>query len=174
MAIECSRNDRSKTQYYVVILDRLQGRSGALEWAPGLQVRGPLIFTPPPRLLCLEAMVPGLKRVSKSVRRMCLGAAGCFWSYSATRSGALTSEATSQELCSLLKPFYLIRNWNLLRCQQLSNTSFTFHSSSPSTTIGGGGAHGFLPGIGSSGAADNLTTLNTGCNCLNPWGNLSR
>ena len=50
----------------------------------------------------------------------------------------------------------------------------TNSSGSPSTTIGGGGACGFLPGIGSSGAADNLTTLNTGCNCLNPWGNLSR
>jgi len=84
------------------------------------------------------------------------------------------SEATSQELCSLLKPFHLIRNWNLLQCQRLSNTFSTSHSGSPSTTMGGGGACGFLPGIGSSRAADNLTTLNTGCNCLSPWGNLSR
>jgi len=76
--MECSRNDRSKTQYYIVILDRLQGRSRALERALGSQVRGPLIFTPPPRLLRLEAMVLGLKRVSKSVQRMCLGVAGCF------------------------------------------------------------------------------------------------
>ena len=78
MAIECSWNDGSKTQYYVVILDRLQGRSGAPEWAPEWQIRGPLTFTLPPRLLHLEAMVPGLKRVSKSVQQMCLGAAGCF------------------------------------------------------------------------------------------------
>jgi len=40
---ECSWNDGSKTQYYVVILDRLQGRSGGLEWAPELRIRGPLI-----------------------------------------------------------------------------------------------------------------------------------
>jgi len=77
VAMECSWNDGSKTQYYYVILDRLPGRSGGLEWAPEWRVRGPLIFTPPPRLLCLEAMVPDLKRMSKSVRRMCLGAAGC-------------------------------------------------------------------------------------------------
>ena len=78
VAMECSRNDRSKTQYYVVILDRLQGCSGALEQAPGSQVRSPLTFTPLLRLLRLEAMVPGLKKVSKSVQRMCLGVAGCF------------------------------------------------------------------------------------------------
>jgi len=79
VAMECSQNDGSKTQYYVVILDWLQGRSGALERALELWIRGPLTFTSPPRLLCLEAMVPGLKRVSKSVQQMCLGAAGCFW-----------------------------------------------------------------------------------------------
>jgi len=76
--MECSRNDGSKTQYYIVILDRLQGRSEGLEQAPESQIRGPLIFTPLPRLLRLEAMVLDLKRVSKFVRWMCLGAAGCF------------------------------------------------------------------------------------------------
>ena len=78
MATEHSRNDGSRAQYYVIILDRLQDRSGGLEQAPESWIRGPLIFTPPPRLLRLEAMVPDLKRVSKSVQRMCLGAAGCF------------------------------------------------------------------------------------------------
>ena len=42
MATECSQNDRSKTQYYVVILDRLQGHSRVLERTPELQIRGPL------------------------------------------------------------------------------------------------------------------------------------
>ena len=42
MATECSQNDRSKTQYYYVILDQLQGRSGAPEWAPESWIRGPL------------------------------------------------------------------------------------------------------------------------------------
>jgi len=41
-------------------------------------VRGPLIFTPPPRLLYLEAMVLGLKIALKSVWQMCLGMAGYF------------------------------------------------------------------------------------------------
>jgi len=77
VATECSWNNGSKTQYYYVILDRLLGRSGGLERVLEWRVRGPLIFTPPPRLLRLEAMVPDLKRMSKSVRRMCLGAAGC-------------------------------------------------------------------------------------------------
>ena len=40
--MECSWNDRNKTQYYVVILDRLQGRSRALERAPESWIRGPL------------------------------------------------------------------------------------------------------------------------------------
>jgi len=40
--MECSWNDGSKTQYYVVILDRLLGRSGGLERAPEWHVRGPL------------------------------------------------------------------------------------------------------------------------------------
>jgi len=42
VATECSQNDGSKTQYYVVILDRLQGRSGALERALESRIRGPL------------------------------------------------------------------------------------------------------------------------------------
>jgi len=42
MATECSWNNGSKAQYYVVILDRLLGRSGGLEWAPEWRVRGPL------------------------------------------------------------------------------------------------------------------------------------
>ena len=42
MAMECSWNDGSKTQYYVVILDWLLGRSGGLERAPEWRVRGPL------------------------------------------------------------------------------------------------------------------------------------
>ena len=137
-----------------------------------LCVKGPLTFTPPSRLLCLEVMVPDLKMVSKSIQQMCLGMAGCFWQYSMTRSGALTSEATFQELCSLLKPFYLTRNQNLLRCQQLSNISSTSHSVSLSTMMGYGRACDFLPGIRSSEAADNFTTLNTGCNFLILQGNL--
>jgi len=40
----------------------------AMGGAPESCVRGPLTFTPPPRLLCLEAMVPGLKMALKSVR----------------------------------------------------------------------------------------------------------
>ena len=89
------------------------------------------------------------------------------------RSSALTSEATSQKLCSLLKPFHLTRNWNLLWCQWLFNISSTFHSFSLSMIIGGGGACGFLPRIRSSRVADNFTMLNTGCNCLILWDNLS-
>ena len=42
VATECSRNDGSKTQYYIVILDQLQGRSGALEQASESWIRGPL------------------------------------------------------------------------------------------------------------------------------------
>ena len=46
MATECSWNDGSKAQYYIVILDRLLGRSGGLEQAPEWRVRGPLTNTP--------------------------------------------------------------------------------------------------------------------------------
>ena len=42
MATEHSRNDGSKAQYYVVILDRLQDHSGGLERAPESRIRGPL------------------------------------------------------------------------------------------------------------------------------------
>jgi len=42
VAMECSWNDGSETQYYVVILDRLQGCSGGLEQVLELHVRGPL------------------------------------------------------------------------------------------------------------------------------------
>ena len=42
VATEHSRNDGSKAQYYVVILDRLQDRSRGLERAPELRIRGPL------------------------------------------------------------------------------------------------------------------------------------
>ena len=66
--MECSWNDGDKTQYYYVILDQLQDHSGELVWAPESCVRGPLTFTPPPRLLRLEAIVLDLKRVSKSVQ----------------------------------------------------------------------------------------------------------
>jgi len=44
VATECSWNDGSKTQYYIVILDRLLGRSGGLERAPEWRVRGPLTY----------------------------------------------------------------------------------------------------------------------------------
>ena len=43
VATECSQNDGSKTQYYYVILDQLQGRSEALEQAPESWIRGSLI-----------------------------------------------------------------------------------------------------------------------------------
>ena len=40
--MECSQNDGSETQYYIVILDQLQGCSGALERALESWIRGPL------------------------------------------------------------------------------------------------------------------------------------
>jgi len=40
--MEYSWNDGGKTQYYVVILDQLQGHSGGLVWALESCVRGPL------------------------------------------------------------------------------------------------------------------------------------
>jgi len=40
--MECSWNDGGKTQYYVVILDQLQGHSGGLVQALESHVRGPL------------------------------------------------------------------------------------------------------------------------------------
>ena len=68
--------------------------------------------------------------------------------------------------------FCYMTNWNLLWCQRLSNISSTSHFASLSMTMGGGRACGFFPSIGSSGMADNFTTLNTRCNCLILWGNL--
>jgi len=44
----------------------------------GVVCEGSLTFTPLSRLLCLEAIVPDLKRALKSVRWMCLRVAGCF------------------------------------------------------------------------------------------------
>jgi len=46
VATECSRNDGSNTQYYVVILDWLQGCSRGLERAPESRIRGPLTISP--------------------------------------------------------------------------------------------------------------------------------
>ena len=44
--MECSWNDGGKTQYYIVILDQLQGHSGGLVRALESRVRGPLtLFT---------------------------------------------------------------------------------------------------------------------------------
>jgi len=42
VATEHSRNDGSKAQYYVVILDRLQDHFGGLERALESRIRGPL------------------------------------------------------------------------------------------------------------------------------------
>jgi len=42
VATECSWNDGSKTQYYVVILDQLQDHSGGVERALESRIRGPL------------------------------------------------------------------------------------------------------------------------------------
>jgi len=65
VATECSRNDRSKTQYYVVILDRLQGRSRALEQAPESQIRGPLtIGTILDSLITFRILFPLVKEVN--------------------------------------------------------------------------------------------------------------
>jgi len=52
VATECSWNDGSKTQYYIVILDRLQDRSGGVEQALESQIRGPLTAC----VLCLDLL----------------------------------------------------------------------------------------------------------------------
>jgi len=44
--MECSWNDGSKTKYYYVIFDQLQGHSEELIWAPESFVRGPLTYDP--------------------------------------------------------------------------------------------------------------------------------
>jgi len=54
-----------------IVLGGNGGRSGVM-------YEGSSYIYPPLRLLYLEAMVLGLKMVSKSVQRMCLGVAGCF------------------------------------------------------------------------------------------------
>jgi len=45
VATECSQNDGSKTQYYYIILDRLQDCSGGVERALESRIRGPLTLT---------------------------------------------------------------------------------------------------------------------------------
>jgi len=87
------------------------------------------------------------------------------WS-SAVSSGVETLEADSQELCSQPYPFYLIRYWNLLQCQQLLSISSTSHSASLSMTIGGGWSSILRPVIGSSGARVSFTMLNTRWSCF--------
>ena len=44
----------------------------------GIMCKGSSYIYPPPRLLHLKAIVPGLKMASKSVWRICLGVAGYF------------------------------------------------------------------------------------------------
>ena len=128
----------------------------------GWKWRRPLTFTLPSRLLHLGAMDFGRKILSNSVHQICLGALGCLRWNSAMRAGAETLEVDSQELCSWLYPFHLMRYWNLLRCQRLSSISSTSYSASPSMTMGSGWSSVFHSGIGSSGAGVSFTTLNTG------------
>ena len=105
---------------------------------------------------------------------MCLGAPGCLRWNSAVSSRAETSEADSQELCLRPYPFYLMRYWNLLRCQRLSSISSTSHSGSLSMTMGGGWSSVFRPVIGSSRAGVSFTTLNTGQSCFIRCGSLKQ
>jgi len=65
---ECSRNDGSKTQYYIVILDQLQGCSRGLEWAPESRIRGPLASTPPRSILLSMFCPPQLALPSIPLR----------------------------------------------------------------------------------------------------------
>ena len=132
----------------------------------GWKWRYPLTFTPPSRLLHLGAMDSGWKILSNSTYWMCLGALGCLrWNF-VVSSGAETSEADSQELCSRPYPFHLMRYWNLLRCQQLSSISSTSHSASLSMIMGSGWSSVFCPVIRSSGARVSFTMLNTGWSCF--------
>jgi len=132
----------------------------------GWKWRCPLTFTPPSRLLCLGAMDSEWKMLLNSARQTCLGALGCLRWNSAVSSGAETSEADSQKLCSRPYPFYLIRYWNLLQCQWLLSISSTSHSASPSMTMGGGWSSILHPVIRSSGAGVSFTMLNTGWSCF--------
>ena len=94
----------------------------------GWKWRCPLTFTLPSRLLCLGAMDSEWKILSNFAHRTCLGVLGCLQWNSTMSSGVETLEADSQELCSQPYPFYLMRYWNLLRCQWLSSISSTPHS----------------------------------------------
>jgi len=110
------------------------------------------------------------KMLLNSARRTCLGAPGCLRWNSAVSSGAKTSEADSQELCSRPYPFHLMRYWNRLQYQRLSSISSTSHSASPSMTMGGGWSSILRPVIGLSGAGVSFTTLNTGWSCFIRYG----
>ena len=99
--------------------------------------------------------------LSNSAGQMCLGAPGYLQWNSTVSSGAETSEADFQKLCSWPYPFHLIKYWNLLQCQQLSSISSTSHSASLSMTMGGGWSSVMHPVIGSSGAGVSFTILNT-------------
>jgi len=61
VATECSWNDGSEIQYYIVILDWLQGSSGELERVPELRVRGPLTksFFAPMSLPVCQSLLSG-------------------------------------------------------------------------------------------------------------------
>jgi len=60
VATECSWNDGSKTQYYIVILDWLPGRSRGLEQAPEWRVRGPLTYPSNRNFTALDSNFPFL------------------------------------------------------------------------------------------------------------------
>jgi len=121
-----------------------------------------------------EQWTPDEKILSNSMHRMCLGAPGCLRWNSAMSAGAETLEADSQELCSWLYPFHLMRYWNLLWCQRLSSIFSTSYSASLSMTMGSGWSSIFCPGIGSSGARVSFTTLNTGWSCFILCGSFRR
>ena len=92
MATEHSRNDGSKAQYYVVILDRLQDRSGGLERAPESRIRGPLTSS---------AVGSGRTRTMNS-------RSPCSYSISLVRTGVSSSAESSA--CSGRGP-----DWQTLR-----------------------------------------------------------
>ena len=69
---------------------------------------------------------------------------------------------------------HLTRYCNFQLITLLSKISSTTHSSSQSMISGRGGGSGCCPGIGSSGAGDNLTTLKTGCSQLMEGGSWRR
>ena len=112
--------------------------------------------------------------LSNSVHQICLRAPGCLRWNSAVSSGTETSEVDSQELCSRLYPFHLMRYWNLLQCQRLSSISSTSHFASPSMTIGSGWSSVLCPVIRLSGARVSFTMLNTGWSCFIRYGSFRR